>query len=150
MITAQFVKSKAVPIPGLYQDIYGIVEHVFKGTTEDAYRAEKSNSGQLLSDELTHDLVMDESSYFDDEPSSSHYATNGPSGSGLTLRLPPLSSGKTSKSGKKRKSSSFADQGIQAARVLKPVRLKPLREVLSRLVLLIKKCVCLLVFRSIC
>jgi bromodomain-containing protein 7/9 len=74
--------------------------------------------------------------YFDDEPSNSYYASDKPSGSGITLRLPALGSGKAGKLGKKRKSSSFADH---LAKAPKPVKLKPLREVLTRLVGQIKK-----------
>ncbi|KZT30051.1 Bromodomain-domain-containing protein [Neolentinus lepideus HHB14362 ss-1] len=67
-----------------------------------------------------------------------NYTTPRPSGSGIKLVLPALKFGKPLKKGKKIKGSSFIlDEGIRKAP--RPVKLKPLKEVLTKLIAQIKK-----------
>jgi bromodomain-containing protein 7/9 len=69
------------------------------------------------------------------QPGSSQ---NGGSRTGLRLILPPLSSVKALK-GKKKGSKGVAFQEAAAPKVSRPVKLKPLKEVLTKLVTQIKK-----------
>ncbi|TFK51184.1 hypothetical protein OE88DRAFT_1658979 [Heliocybe sulcata] len=65
-------------------------------------------------------------------------ATPRPSGSGIKLVLPALKLGKLMKKGKKYKGSPFMyDEGIKKAP--RPVKLKPLKEVLAKLIAQIQK-----------
>ncbi|EPQ52987.1 hypothetical protein GLOTRDRAFT_111806 [Gloeophyllum trabeum ATCC 11539] len=65
-------------------------------------------------------------------------ATSRPSGSGIKLVLPPLKAVKPLKRGKKSKGSTFVqDEGVRKAP--RPVKLKPLKEVLAKLIAQIKK-----------
>ncbi len=71
------------------------------------------------------------------QPESSQNAT---SRRGLTLVLPPLSAVKALKGKKKGyRGVGFQDAGVQ--KTPRPTKLKPLKEVLSKLIIQIKKCV---------
>lgn len=61
--------------------------------------------------------------------------------SGLTLVLPPLKSLQQAKPGKKSKSKAFhfADAPSKPKRAPRPTKLKPLKEVLTKLIANIKK-----------
>ncbi|KAI6131075.1 hypothetical protein EDD16DRAFT_1822597 [Pisolithus croceorrhizus] len=68
---------------------------------------------------------------------------NGHSLSKITLVLPSLKALKAAKAEKKSKLKSFtASQDGEVKKALRPVKLKPLREVLSKLIVQIKKFVC--------
>ena len=69
---------------------------------------------------------------------------NRPSGSGLTLVIPSLKSLKASRDSSTPSSSQgpiFQDVDNQERRPPRPVKLKPLKEVLTKLISQIKKCV---------
>jgi len=71
----------------------------------------------------------------------------GPSSSGLTLVIPSLKSLKSASKQKHRSSSHpysasvFPDVEPQEKKIPRPVKLKPLKEVLSKLIAQLKKCV---------
>jgi bromodomain-containing protein 7/9 len=82
------------------------------------------------------------------QPSSSK--PSGSNSSGLTLVLPPLKGGKPVKATKKSKGKSqlghqsVSPSGVQNAateeqKIIRPVKLKPLKEVLAKLIAQIKK-----------
>lgn len=79
---------------------------------------------------------------------------NKAAGSGLTLVIPSLKSLKAQKSSKdlKPRSSShgpiFQDVDNQEKRIQRPIKLKPLKEVLSKLIVQIKKWVEIFKFQS--
>lgn len=98
------------------------------------------NSDGLTSDVLaTGEMDFSESFAHPPSPSLSSLARAGPSkSSGLTLVLPALKGGKPIKLGKKSGSYGLQEEEKKAPR---PVKLKPLKEVLTKLIAQIKKCV---------
>jgi bromodomain-containing protein 7 len=94
-----------------------------------------------MDDQETFSVVDD----FDD--SAYDAASKKRPGSGLTLVLPSLKSLKANKSNKKikSKSSAYSEPTLQDKKIPRPVKLKPLKEVLIKLISQIKKYVSLLI-----
>lgn len=63
---------------------------------------------------------------------------------GLKLVLPPLSAVKAAKGKKKGAAKAVVFQDAAAQKISRPAKLKPLREVLTKLIAQIQKCVCFL------
>jgi bromodomain-containing protein 7/9 len=81
-------------------------------------------------------------------PSISQSRTPAPNSTGITLVLPSLKALKSSKNGLKagkQRGSQFAggflDSEMIEKRLSRPVKLKPLKEVLTKLITQIKRCV---------
>ncbi|KAK7472651.1 hypothetical protein VKT23_000764 [Stygiomarasmius scandens] len=93
-----------------------------------------------MDEEFQESLSVDDVDSLPD--STNEDASKKRSGSGLTLVLPSLKSLKANRSVKKSKSSAsnyFADPIIQEKKAPRPVKLKPLKEVLTKLIAQIKK-----------
>jgi len=93
-----------------------------------------------MDEEFQESLSVDDVDSLPD--STNEDASKKRSGSGLTLVLPSLKSLKANRSTKKSKSSAsnyFADPIIQEKKAPRPVKLKPLKEVLTKLIAQIKK-----------